>query len=327
MNKLIYISVFFLIIFTGCSTKQYYEPEDTSSFKEDTIDLDASIIDLNSDGATLENDQFISKTGIIRNTKENYKFLNFSDGTILASDSNGSIYLNNQMTDSIIHFDKNIIAAAKSKNLLAFISIDNSITLYNLDTKQVLFKNYLKSSIINNIKIANPIFLSSVVLYPTLDGKIVIVNLEKNTVIKTINIDPKSDINNVIFIKEVNDTLIAATTKKLFTFVNSKVNLKDLDVQNIIVNKNNIYVATLDGEIIKYDFSLNKLASKKFKFAKINALAFGTSLYALESQDFLIRISEDFKDAKVFDFSFDEEEKVIAIDNKIYFDDEYIILK
>jgi len=327
MNKLIYISVFFLIIFTGCSTKQYYEPEDTSSFKEDTIDLDASIIDLNSDGATLENDQFISKTGIIRNTKENYKFLNFSDGTVLASDSNGSIYLNNQMTDSIIHFDKNIIAAAKSKNLLAFISIDNSITLYNLDTKQVLFKNYLKSSIINNIKIANPIFLSSVVLYPTLDGKIVIVNLEKNTVIKTINIDPKSDINNVIFIKEVNDTLIAATTKKLFTFVNSKVNLKDLDVQNIIVNKNNIYVATLDGEIIKYDFSLNKLASKKFKFAKINALAFGTSLYALESQDFLIRISEDFKDAKVFDFSFDEEEKVIAIDNKIYFDDEYIILK
>jgi len=327
MNKLIYISVFFLIIFTGCSTKQYYEPEDTSSFKENTLDLDGSIIDLNSDGATLENDKFISKKGIIKNTKKNYEFLNFSDGTVLASDSNGSIYLNNKTTNSIIHFDKNIIAAAKSKNLLAFISVDNSITLYNLDTKQVLFKNYLKSSIINNIKIANTVFLSSIVLYPTLDGKIVIVDLEKNTVIKTINIDPKSDINNIIFVKEVNDILIAATTKKLFSFVNSKVNLKDLDVQNIIVNKNNIYVATLDGEIIKYDFSLNKLASKKFKFAKINALAFGTSLYALESQEFLIRISEDFKYTKVFDFSFDEEEKVIAIDNKIYFDDEYIILK
>jgi len=327
MNKLIYISVFFLIIFTGCSTKQYYEPEDTSSFKENTLDLDGSIIDLNSDGATLENDQFISKTGIIKNTKKNYEFLNFSDGTVLASDSNGSIYLNNKTTNSIIHFDKNIIAAAKSKNLLAFISVDNSITLYNLDTKQVLFKNYLKSSIINNIKIANPIFLNSIVLYPTLDGKIVLVDLEKNTVIKTINIDPKSDINNVIFVKEINNTLIAATTKKLFSFVNSKVNLKNVDVQNIIVNKNNIYVATLDGEIIKYDFSLNKLATKKFKFAKINALAFGTYLYALESQEFLIRITEDFKDVKVFDFSFDEEEKVIAIDNKIYFDDEYIILK
>lgn len=327
MNKLFYISVFFLIIFTGCSTKQYYEPEDTSSFKEDSINLDASIIDLNSDGATLENHKFISKKGIITNIKENYKFLNFSDDTLIASDSNATIYLKNKTLDEVIKFDKNIISASKSKNLLAFGSIDNSITLYNLETKQVLFKEYLKSSTINNVKIANPIFLNTVVLYPTLDGKIVIVDLGKNTVVKTINIDPKSDVNNVTFVKEINDILIAATSKKLFTFVNSKVNLKDIAVQSIIVNKNNIYVATLEGEIIKYDFSLNKIASKKFKFAKINALAFGTYLYALESQDFLIRISEDFKDVKVFDFSFDEEEKVIAIDNKIYFDDEYIILK
>ena len=327
MNKIFYLATFFLIIFTGCSSKQYYEPEDTFSFKGDTLDLEASIIDLNSVGATLENSQFISKKGIIENTKEDYKFLNFSDDTVLASDTNASIHLKNETIDTTIHFDKNIIAATKSKNLLAFMSIDNSITLYNLDTKQVLFKNYLKSSIINNIKIANPVFLSSVVLYPTLDGKVVIVDLQKNTVVKTINIDPKSDVNNIIFVKEINETLIAATNKKLFSFVNSKVNLKDLDVQNIIVHKNNIYVATLDGEIIKYDFSLNKLASQKFKFAKINALAFGTFLYALESQEFLITISEDFKDVKVFDFSFDEEEKVIGIDNKIYFDDEYIILK
>ncbi len=327
MNKIFYVAAFFLIFFTGCISKKYYEPEDTSSFNENTFDLDASIIDLNSDGATLENNQFISKKGILNTVKENFKFLNFSDNTIIASDSNASVYLNNETLNKAIHFDKNIISASINKNLLAFSSIDNSITLYNLDTEKVLFKDYLKPSSINNIKIANPIFLSSVVLYPTLDGKIVIVDLQKNTVVKTINIDPKSDINNVIFIKEINDTLIAATTKKLFSFVNSKVNLKDIDVQNIIVNKNNIYIATQDGEVIKYDFALNKLASKKFKFAKINALAFGTFLYALESQEFLIRISEDFKNTTIFDFSFDEEEKVIAIDNRIYFDDEYIILK
>ena len=327
MNKIFYITVSFLIIFTGCSSRQYYEPQDTLSFQEDTINLDASIINLNSDGATLENHQFVSKKGVLNNMKEDYNFLNFSDNTLLASDLSATIYLKNENIDTTIQFKKNIISASKSKNLLAFTSIDNSITLYNLDTKQVLFQEYLKSSSVNNIKIANPIFLNAVVLFPTLDGKIVIVNLQTNTISKTINIDPKSDINNIIFIKEINNTLIAATTNKLFSFVNGKVNLKDVNVQNIIVNKNNIYVAALDGEIIKYDFLLNKLASKKFKFAKINALAFGTSLYALESQEFLIKISEDFKDVKIFDFSFDEEEKVIAIDNKIYFDDEYIILK
>ena len=106
MNKTLYLAAFFLIIFTGCSTKQYFEPEDTFSFKEDTLHLDASIIDLNTDGATLDNNQFVSKIGVIKNDKEGYKFLNFSDDTVLSSDSNGSISLNNQTTNTTIQFDK-----------------------------------------------------------------------------------------------------------------------------------------------------------------------------------------------------------------------------
>jgi len=327
MKKIFYFLTFFLLIFTGCSSKQYFEPEDTYSYKGTTLDLNSAIIDLNSDGATLEDKSFISKEGLLNNSKENYKFLNFSDNTIISADSSATIHLKNEQLDEVFLFDKNIISASKNKNLLAFGSIDNSITLYDIQTKRTIFKEYSKHSSVNNIKIANPIFLNTVVLYPTLDGKVVILDLKTNTIIKTINIDPSSDINNIIFLKEINDTLIAATSKKLFSFVNGKVNIKELDVQNVIIDKKNIYVATLDGEIIKYDFFLTKIDSKKFRFAKINALAFGTSLYALESQGFLIRISEDFKTVKIFDFSFDEEEKVIAIDNKIYFEDEYIILK
>jgi len=327
MKKIFYFSTFFLLIFTGCSSKQYFEPEDTYTYKGTTLDLSSAIIDLNSNGATLEDKSFISKEGILSNSKENYKFLNFSDNTIISADSSATIYLKNEQLDESFSFDKNIISASKNKNLLAFGSIDNSITLYDIQTKKTIFKEYSKHSSVNNIKIANPIFLNTVVLYPTLDGKVIILDLKTNTVVKTINIDPSSDINNIIFLKEVNNTLIAATSKKLFSFVNGKVNIKELDVQNVIIDKQNIYVATLDGEIIKYDFFLTKIDSKKFRFAKINALSFGTNLYALESQGFLIRISEDFKTVKIFDFSFDEKEKVIDIDNKIYFEDEYIIVK
>jgi len=327
MRNTLYITSIILLIFTGCSSKQYFEPEDTYRYNENTKELDNSIIDLNSDGATLENNTFVSESGIFKNNKEGFEFVNMNENTIISTDNNANINLKDDLLDITLKFEKNIISASKHDNLLAFGSIDNSITLYNIDTKQVLFKEYLKTSPINNIKIANPIFLKTVILYPTLDGKVVIVDLKKNTIVKTINIDPKSDINNVMFLKEVNNTLIAATSNKLFTFVNGKVKLQDLDVQSIIVKKNNIYVATLDGQIIKYNFFLQKIASKKFKFAKINALAFGTSLYALESQGFLIRIDEDFKDFKIFDFSFDNEEKVIGIDNKIYFNDEYTILK
>ncbi|PIF03816.1 MAG: hypothetical protein CSA86_04750 [Arcobacter sp.] len=326
MQTKVYLLLLSLVIFTGCSSKQYFEPETTHKFKQKDFDLESSIIHLNSDGATLENHNFISSKGIIPNKKANFKFLNFVDNTIISS-NNAKINLKSDDMDQSFSFEKDIISASKYKNLLAFSSIDNSITLFNIETKKVLFKEYLSPSLINNTKIANPIFLNTVVLYPTLDGKIVIVDLQKNAIVKTINIDPKSDVNNIIFLKEINDILIAATSEKLFTFENGKVNLKDIDVQDIIVHKNNIYIATLDGQISKYDFSLNKISSKKFKFAKIEALAFGTYLYALESQEFLIRISEDFKDVKIFNFSFDNEEKVIAIENTIYFEDKYIILK
>ena len=327
MNKFIYLSIFIVILFVGCSSRQYYEPEETLTFKEKTEKLSAPIIELNSQGGTLEDFSFISKDGIIKNLKVGYKFLNYQNNTILAADDNATLYVKNDTLEKTLSFEKNIISASISNNILAFSSNDNSITLYDVNQEQILFKEYLKYSTINNVKIANPLFLNSLVLYPTLDGKVVIVDTKTKAIVKTLNIDPNSDINNIIFLEKIDDSLIAATTTKIFSFVNGTPNIKEVDVQNIIVQGQFIYVATLDGQIIKYTKELQKIISKKFKFAKIHALAAGDYLYALESQGYLIQIDKEFKDAKIYDFSFDNEEKVIAIDNKIYFEDEYIILK
>jgi len=103
--------------------------------------------------------------------------------------------------------------------------------------------------------------------------------------------------------------------------------LKDYNVRDIISVDDNIYIATIDEQIIKTDISLNIINRKKYKYAKFYALAYGTSLYALESQGFLINISNDFKTDTIYDFDFDNEQKVIALDDTVYYDDEYIILK
>jgi uncharacterized protein YcfL len=327
MNKILALSIFILLLLSGCSSRQYYEPNDSSSLDVDSINLDSTIIDLNNDGATLENYSYVSKIGVLNHIKKGYKFLNYNQDTLIASDNNASIYIKNDESEIILTFDSNIVSATKFENLLAFGTVNNSINLYDIKKKEILFKEYLKPSILNNIKIANPIFLNSVVLYPTLDGKVVIVDIKDKTIVKTINIDPKSDINNIIFLDQIGDALVAATSKKLFTFVNGKVNIKEFDIQSIVIDTEFIYVATLDGEIVKYNIELKQLASQKFKFAKINALAIGKYLYAVESQGYLLRVNKDFKAVKVFDFSYDEKEKVIAIKNKIYFEDEYIILE
>lgn len=211
--------------------------------------------------------------------------------------------------------------------MIALSFVDNSISIYNIKTKETSFKEYYKSSILNDLRIANPIFLDSVILYPTLDGKIIVIDINKKTVVKIINIDPESKINNIIFLNTVGDTLVAATPTKVFTFIDGITNVKSMNVKNVVVNNTNVYVSTLEGDIVKYDLSLNKIKSKKYKYAKFHALGYDKKLYALESQGFIIEINDDFSQEKIYDFSFDEDEKVVIIGNKLYYEDKYILLK
>jgi hypothetical protein len=328
MIKIIYQLLFFILLFQGCSSKQYFEPEDTKSIQIEIKKINSTIIDYNNDGATLKNHKFISKDGVSTITLDNnYKFLNNNKGIVLASDNNGSLAIYNNKSNQKIKFDKPIISATINDNLIAFSTIDNSINLYDTKNKKIIFKEYLKTSIVNDIKISNPVFLNTIILYPTLDGKIVIVDKKKYSIIKSINLDPQNQINNIIFLQTIGDSLIAATTKKLFSFVDGKAKIVDSDIKSITIGDNHIYIATLDGQIIKYDDKLTKINSKKFKFAKFHTIFYSKNLYALESQEFLIKLDKDLEKVDIFNFSFDEEEKVISIDNKLYFKDEYIIIK
>ncbi len=330
MIKSIYLLPLFVLvfIFQGCSSKQYFEPENSKSIDIKIEYMDSDIIDYNSDGATLENGKFISKDGISTIVLDkDYKFINNNNGIILSGDNNGSLYIHNNNNIEKIKFDKTVISASIKDNLIAFSLNNNSLNLYDLKTKKIVFSEYLKHSVINDIKISNPIFLDSIILYPTLDGKVVIVDIKKRVVVKSINLDPKNDINNIIFLKTIGDSLIAASSNKVFSFIDGKATILDFDIRSITINGNHIYIATLDGNLIKFNDKLQELKRKKFKFAKIHTIGYGKYLYALESQGYLIKLDDDFNKIDIFDFSFDEDEKVISIDDKLYFEDEYIILK
>jgi hypothetical protein len=313
-----------LLLFVGCSSKKYFEPKETYSFNQSTKTTPAKIIFANKDGATLENYQIINKNGISKNTiAKGYNFLNKADNKILASDKKGHIMIDNH----IINLKNTIVSATIKDNLLALVFEDNTIALYDLDEKKYKIKEKIQSSALNDIRMANPLFLDDIVIFPTLNGKIILVNYNSNKIIKKINIDENGQINNIIFLKVINDVMVVATPNKLLSIAQDSFNIKDYEISDIIIAKNKIYLSTIDGNIMKLNLQLEKLASRKFKFAKIYSLGFGTSLYALESQDFLIRINENFTKTRVYKFDFDENNKTIAIGDTLYFDDKYIKLK
>ncbi len=312
-----------VFIFSGCSTKQYFEPKNTSNNNLSSKKMSDKILSLSSDGAILENFRVINKDGLSTYfLPEGYTFLNKADSQILSADKLGNIMIDRKT----INLAENIVAASIKENILAVVFANNTIALYNLTTNKYTLKEKLKLSIINDTRIANPIFLDKTVIFPTLNGKIIFVSLKTSEIIKNINLDPTDKVNNVIFLKTIGETLIASTPNKILSISDGAFNVKRYRVKDIITNSTNVFVATLNGTIIKFDLTLNQEASKKFKFANIFALGYGTSLYALESQDYLIKINDAFTKTTVYDFSFDESSKTIVINNTLYFDDEYVKL-
>ncbi|MBP7748859.1 MAG: hypothetical protein KA070_01795 [Aliarcobacter sp.] len=325
--KYILISLSALFLFTACSSKKYFEPEDVSSnivlSKES---MSSSITSMNKIGATLDNKKFITKNGISNyELPEGFDFLNLTeDGRIIATNYVDKILIGNQ--EKIL---KDVVIAASLKNeKLALVYSNNTIELIDVNTSKTLFKEYLPLSLANDTRITNPYFMGNLILFPTLNGKVIIISSTNNESVKNISVDPDSEFNNIISLNviESSQTLIVATPNKIVSISPKEVLSKDYEVRDIIINKEDIYVATIDGQLIKLSASLNEVKSKKYKYAKFHALAFTDSLYAVESQGFLVNINSDFSKDSVYDFSFDNEERMIAIGNRIYFDSKYITL-
>jgi len=325
--RYILISLAAVFLFTACSSKKYFEPEDVNDELVVTKEsLPSSIKSMNRIGATLEDGEVVTKYGLSKFAiPENFNFVNLTeDGKVIATNNKDKILIGKEEFPT-----KNVVVAASlKKNKLALIYSDNSIELIDYKTKKTLFKEYLSLSLANDTRITNPYFMGNLVLYPTLNGKVIIVSLISNESVKNISVDPKGKFNNIIFLHviEKNQTLITATPNKIVSISPNEILAKEYEVRDILVKNGNVYVATIDGQIIKLSANLQEVSKKKYKYSKIHALAFTDALYAIESQGYVIKINEDFTRDEILEFDFDNENRMLVIDNKVYFDEDFITL-
>jgi len=316
-----------LLFFTACSGKKYFEPEDTSSnIRLNDESIGSSIKSMNKIGATLEDNRIITNKGISQmKLPEGFEFLNTTDtGKIIATD-----YINKLLIGDEVKVLKDVVVAASVRdNKLAVVYSNNTVELMDMSTNKTLFKEYLTISLANDTRITNPYFMNGLILFPTLNGRVLIVSTTNYEVIKNITVDPDSRFNNIISLNVIEDlqTLIIASPNKIVSISPKETIVKDYTLRDIIVVKDRIYIATVDGQIIKLNPSLEQLAKKKYKYAKFHAIAFTNSIYAVESQGYLINIAEDFSKDTVYKFSFNNEKRMINMGNKIYFDHNFITL-
>jgi len=327
-------SILFFIVtvlfFSGCSSKQYYSPDNEAlefEFPNKIITTPSYIKTINANGATTKDNRVINAFGISGfHLADGYEYLNSYEDEIIAADKRGNLYLSE--SNITLEFNTNTIAATKKDNLLALVFSDNSFAVYDIEEKKFKLKEYLEPSFVNDTRIAMPLILNKIILFPTLDGKIVIVDNESFKITRTLSVDLQNEVNNIVLLQTIGDTLVAATANKIVSLNNGRFNTKELHIQNYTLDDKAIYLALLDGNILKLDFDLKILESKKFKFAKFHAIALDNqkNIYLVESQGYVVKLSSDFKSHGVEKISFFEDEKIYTNRNKIYFENKLLKL-
>ncbi|MCW8822076.1 MAG: hypothetical protein OQK45_07590, partial [Sulfurovum sp.] len=91
------------VLFSGCSSKKYFEPEQTFSASSASSSYGGNIADLSRDGGTLKSGQYIGKAGVSTiNLGEGYRFLNENDSYVLASNAEGILKVIDKKTKEAV---------------------------------------------------------------------------------------------------------------------------------------------------------------------------------------------------------------------------------
>ena len=328
MLKNIVAAVVLLALFAGCSSKEYYKPDDTEDSMSRTGVLNEYIIEVSGASATLEDGTILDKKGFDTTIfPEGYRFVYKNDDWSLGLKTGGELFAIKDSNESrVLKLSKTVATVSLKEDLLAVVFADNELALYDFSSGKLLFKEPASESTAVDMRIATPRFLNDLVLFPTLDGKIVIVNAESKEMVRKIIVSSEQYFNNIIYFNVVDDVLYAATPFKLYA-LGAKESRIPLESRNVVVNEKGVWAATKQGEVIALTHNLDIIKKQKFPFAHfLGMIVTDDTVYVAEREEYIIVMPTDLESFKVYDFDL-EEGFFFTSEEAFYFGDEYIKVK
>jgi len=318
------------MLFSGCSSKQYFEPENTLSASAAESSFNGTIVDVSRDGATLANGGYIDRSGIHNiSLGEGFRFLSESGKYILASNAEGMFRLIDKNSGKVIKEVKMqppVVSASIRNGLVAYILENNAFGLYSIKEGKKIVENRSERTYAIDARAASPLFIDTLVVMPMLDGKLVIFDTRDPEAMKVVYLSSDKVFNNVIYLERMGDTLVAATPKKLLTLGTEGEFEYKKNVADVAIGGKYVYLFTKEGDIIKLDIALEPLAAKKFTFAHfVAATVYKNKVYALDKQGSLIVLNPDLNKYKIYDVG-EVDSPVFIAGGKLYKDGEIIHL-
>ncbi len=316
------------IIFAGCSHKEVYKPENVKGEWRNAGHLSASIVQTTQSAALLDNGRLLTKEGEkdLR-IPEGYRLINANDSWVITqSPENNLVFLpeSGKGEPVTLELKRTVAAASVQDDTVAVLFTNNEMALYSLENKKLLFKESANIPIAVDARIANPYFLKELVLFLTLDGKIVIVNSETKQVLRSVVVSSEEYFNNLTYLNVIDNHLVASTGTGILALSQQEAREK-YEIRNIAYTAEGIWLTTKQGEIIALSPTLQYKAKKKFPFAHFVAISVQNDrVYALEQGGYMIALTKNLLAYDVFDVDMDGDHKIFAGDGRFYFDDRYI---
>ena len=322
-------------VFGGCSQKKYFEPKDVRLQADFPHKLPAPIVHTSRVGALLKNYEVLDMSGNIDiELAKDQRFLGAEGGYYLVQNGCGALLLIDSATktQSELAFSKCIVSATiaphsslQSDMLIALVGADNSVIVYDVGSKRERFSQKLANVIAINSLAAAPVFDKDTIIFPTLDGKIVMYDKASNALVRDILIQSDKFFNNIIYLVVKNDLIIAATSKRISTIVgNSKTFNYDGDFRDLLLHKDKIYVLSNDGKILELDHTLKLLREVKLEYARLHGIVVkDNALYTLESHKYLIEVNLENFLPVIYKVDLPSKKTIFYTDESLFYDGFY----
>lgn len=318
------------IFFSACSTKSVFEPEEVKSQWKYFETMEQTIVDVTSDVAMFEDRKILSKNIAIDGVVDSkYRLISRSDGWIITASIDGKLKLRQISASNIIEefeLNKTVAAASVDDDTLAILFADNEIAMFSIKTKELLFKDQGGSALAVDTRIVSPRFLNGVVVFATLDGKIIIVNKSTKKKLRSSIISSEKNFNNVIYFDVINKKIVAATAYQILSMSQKEVRQK-YEIRNVTYDNVNIFLTTKQGELVSLTPNLELNAKLKFPFAHfLGLIVHENKVYALEKEGYLVVAPTDLSSFEVYETDVDEG-FVFVGEDKFYINDTLISVK
>lgn len=325
MKNLIFVSILALI-FCACSTKrEYFEPQ-TISGSADVKSISANITHSTREGATLKNGTLIAKDGIKNiGLEPNEYFLGEYNGEYIVANIEGKLRILSGGSAIYEHeFDSAIVAASIEGNRLAALSANNKIYLIFIDTNEIILEYASGASFAQDARTAAPLFMSTIIVYPTLDGKVMIVQKDRGIIVRDAVVSSEYFFNNIIFLDVAGDRLYAATGSKILMISPDRTVTLSHDIKDLTLHNERIYMLLKNGFIKVFDLDLKELFEREFKYAIYsNVIAKGNKMYFYEKTGYIIETDLDLQNERVLKAG-EITSKSFAAHNAFYYDNKMI---